>query len=478
MENNNLTGYPSIDKPWLKYYSEEAINATIPKMTMYQYVWENNKDNLSDISLVFYGTRITYDKLFKNIKSAARAFYSMGVRAGDIVTIMSLHTPETITAIYALNYLGAVANMIYMTLSETEIVHTLQKTNSKMFLALDVALERLNAIKNEINIPVVILGVADSMPPYMKLGYALKTKSTKCDFNKWTDFLRFGENKELPPLVLDNSLLAVIVYTSGTTGEPKGVMLSSDNLNSVVLQCCYSGKNYQRGETSLFFLPPFTGYGFAMLHLGLAVGLIMNIILEFDPEKIAQKFNNVKPNRFVAGVAHIDAIMKNVSGDLSYLIDFTGGGEAISVEKEREFNLFLSQHNSPAKYTTGYGMTEFASVVCMQMNHVFKPGSLGIPLPKVIIKIIDTESGKECGFNKIGELCFYAPNTMMGYYKNENAVKEIEYFDEEGRRFLRTGDLGYIDESTYQQLVQAILDTSYMLNAYIKGVVNDNGIED
>ena len=152
------TGYPSIDRPWLKYYSEEAINAPLPECTMYEYIWQHNREHLSDIALRYYGAKISYGQLFDSIKRAAAAFRAMGVKAGDIVTIMSMHTPETIAAIYGLNYLGAVANLVYMTLSPKEIVGTLGNTESKLLLILDAAVEKLDEIKAEIAVPVVVLG--------------------------------------------------------------------------------------------------------------------------------------------------------------------------------------------------------------------------------------------------------------------------------------------------------------------------------
>ena len=108
MQEQKPTGYPSIDKPWLKYYSEEAINAPLPECTIYEYLWENNKDHLDDVAFQYYGTKWTYKHFFDELKKAVLAFYSNGIRSGDIVTIMSMHTPETIVCMYALNYIGAV----------------------------------------------------------------------------------------------------------------------------------------------------------------------------------------------------------------------------------------------------------------------------------------------------------------------------------------------------------------------------------
>lgn len=442
-----LTGYPSIDKPWLKYYSEKAINAPLPTCTMYQYIWENNKDHLSDVALRYYGTEITYRNLFENIIKAASAFYAMGIRAGDIVTIMSMNTPETIYAIYALNYLGAVANMVYMTLVEKEILQTLENTSSKMFLVLDVTLPRIKKIKDSVKIPIVVMGVDNSMPIHMKLGYQMMNRFPKYSFRKWKSFLSMG--KEKPPMADDHAAPAAIVYTSGTTGEPKGVVLSSDSFNTVIKMCNDSGKDYVRGETGLLILPPFFGFGISMLHLCINYGVNSNLWIELTSDAIAKAFQKEKPNRFVGGPAIIDGFLKNVHGDLSYITDFTGGGGALAPEKEEELNAFLSQHGSDVKYTTGYGMTEFASVVCMQQKKSYKKGTLGIPVVHANVKVVNSDTKEELHYDEIGELWFSTPSMMTEYYLNPKETDEILEIDGNGNHWLRTGDLGFVDKDGF-----------------------------
>lgn len=198
MENKNLTGYPSIDKPWLKYYSEEALNAPLPKKTMYQYAFEKNQDNLSEIALVYFGKRITYSKLFENVYYTAKAFVSMGIEEGDIVTIMSMHTPETIYTIYALNYIGATANLVYMTLSENELIQSIENTKSKMLLVLDAVLEKIT--NSKIEIPVIVLPISNSMPFARKAGYLLTTKRVNHNYIMYDSFVKKGLSADIKKL--------------------------------------------------------------------------------------------------------------------------------------------------------------------------------------------------------------------------------------------------------------------------------------
>ena len=174
---HELTGYPSIDKPWLKYYSEEAIQAELPECTVLQYIKNKNTNNLNGIALNYFGNKITYREFFENIDKVAKAFLAIGIRKGDIVTIASMHTPETIYIIYGLNKIGAVANMVYLTLSANEIIENIKSTDSKAFIYFTMIQEKGRIIEKEFpDIITIILDVSDSMPWYLKYPYRLKNK--------------------------------------------------------------------------------------------------------------------------------------------------------------------------------------------------------------------------------------------------------------------------------------------------------------
>lgn len=447
MEEKKLTGYPSIDKPWLKYYTEENINVVIPKTSMYQFAWMSNCENLDECCLEYYGNKITYQEFFVNVRKTATAFYSMGIRKGDIVTIVSMHTPETLYAIYALNYIGAVANMLYMTVSEQEIINSVHKTESKSVMILDLATEKANHLASALSVPVIIMPMADSMPTLIRWMFSLKNKQPKTELQTFWQWIKSADSENEYPECTDSDAIAIIVYTSGTTGSPKGVMLTNGCLNATAVSCQQTGKNYKRGEKFLDSIPPFLGFGISMTHLGICLGFTTQIVLSPDPDEIAKTFIKLKSNRLVYGPRLTDAIIKHVKGNLDFLVEFTGGGEAISLEKERAINIFLNEHNSPTRYTSGYGMTESTSVICLNTNHAYKEGSAGIPLPTVNVKVMDGDI--EQPYNEIGELCFDSPSVMQGYHKEPKATADVLEIDASGNRWLHTGDLGYVDEDGF-----------------------------
>ena len=178
MQEQKLTGYPSIDKPWLKYYSEEAINAPLPECTIYEYLWENNKDHFDDIALNYFDRKITYGELFENIEKAAKAFSALGVKAGDIVVLATVTTPETIYAFYGLNRLGAISNMVDPRTSTEGIKHYISEVDAKLVLTIDAALPKIEKAVVETNVQsIIVVSPADSLPQPKKALFLLSNKS-------------------------------------------------------------------------------------------------------------------------------------------------------------------------------------------------------------------------------------------------------------------------------------------------------------
>lgn len=445
--------YPSKDKPWLKYYKKEAVNAALPERTIWQYVYDNNKDNMKGTALNYYGNKVTYKEFFENVDKAARAFTALGVKRQEIVTIVSMHTPETIYMIYGLNRIGAVANMIYPTSDARAVEKELRATKSGVLVYLSLFEEAVSdrAALNDLHI--IRLDVSDSMPPVMKKLCRLKSKYRipKSEYS-FIKFLRLGKNVELPEVKYKADDTAVIVHTGGTTGVPKGVRLSNLNLNVVALQYSQMGFNFEKNDVSLDMLPPFIGFGISIgMHLPLCLGMEINLWIDLQPEHVVNAVEKIKPRHFISGPVIVACMMKREMRDMSYLSTFGGGGESLTVEQEERLNRYLHKHGFQGDYAQGYGMTELAATVCTDIPSAGRVGTVGIPLPLVNIKIV-AKDDEELSCGEEGEICISSPSMMLGYYNNQEETDRIIKIDDNGEWWIYTGDIGSVDEDGFLHL--------------------------
>ena len=424
----------------------------MPECTVLQYIKNKNTNNLNGIALNYFGNRITYREFFENVDKVAKAFYAIGIRKGDIVTIASLHTPETIYIIYGLNKIGAVANMVYLTLSANEIIENIKSTDSKAFIYFAMIQEKGRIIEKEFpDIKTIILDVSDSMPWYLKYPYRLKNKKDILGKTyRSKNFLSLGEGVVAKEMLYTKSAPAVIVYTSGTTGVPKGVVLSNDNLNAVAEQYSYTTFDFRMGDSFMDMLPPFLGFGISIgIHLPLALGMKTTLWIDIEPDKVVQAFERIKPRHFVSGPVIVNQMLESNIKDMKFLSTFAGGGESLSIEQEKKVNSYLHNKGYNGNYVTGYGMTECCATVCTGMQGFYKEGTLGIPLPKVNMKIIDPENGQERKYGEEGEICFCAPNIMVGYFKNPKETDNIIKVHADGKKWIHTGDRGSVNQDGF-----------------------------
>lgn len=455
--SKELTGYPSIDKPWLKYYSEEAINAKLPECTIYEYLRENNRNNLENIALNYFGCRVTFEKMFNEIEKATRAFCNIGVKQGDIVVMSTVTVPEAVYAFYALNRLGAIANMVDPRTSVEGIKEYITEVNAKFVLVIDVAYSKIKkAIKGTEVKQIIVISPADSLSNMKRLAYNVgeTLKGNLPQHSKlcisWNKFIKDGQNNVPKIAAYKKDVCCVIVHTGGTTGSPKGVMLSNDNINALVCQSVWTGIDMRREHTWLDIMPPFIAYGIGMgLHLPLTIGMETILVPRFDAKKFDELLCKYKPNHIVGVPSYWGTIInskKMEKADLRYIIAPTVGGDSMDVVLEQKANAFLHKHGCSDYITKGYGMTEVCAGVAGTLVENNEIGSVGVPFVKTDIAIFNIMTGEELSYNEMGEICISGPNIMLGYYKNLKATNEIIKVHKDGKKWIHSGDIGYMNE--------------------------------
>lgn len=452
-----LTGYPSIDKPWLKYYSEEAINAKLPECTIYEYLWGNNKDHLDDVALNYFDRKITFGEMFENIEKAAKSFSAIGLKQGDIIIMATVTTPETVYAFYALNRLGVIANMVDPRTSIEGIKEYITEVNAEYVLAIDVVYPKIEkAITGTAVKRVIVTSPADSLPQPKKFLFEFSNKFKKNIpiLNKismrWDEFVAKGESTIPKYVSYQKDACCVIVHTGGTTGTPKGVMLSNENINALVIQSILTGIDMKREHNWMDIMPPFIAYGVGMgLHLPLVIGMETILIPSFDAKKFDELILQHKPIHMVGVPSYWGTIInskKMNNKNLSFIIAPTVGGDTMDVNLEINSNSFLKAHGCSYPITKGYGMTEVSAGVAGTVDANNEIGSVGIPFVMTTISVFDPETGKELSYNEQGEICITGPNTMLGYYNNKVATEEIIKQHKDGLMWVHSGDIGYMNE--------------------------------
>lgn len=468
MEEKKLTGYPSIDKPWLKYYSDEAINSPLPECTIYEYIWNHNKDHLEKPAIKYFGKKRTYAQMFSCIDSASKAFSALGVKQGELVSMCMLTMPETIYSIYGLNKLGAVCNLIEPRTNAELIKDRINAANSRILVVVDVFLPKIIQIVDKTKLEqIIVVPLSESMPVYVAAGFKL-TKGRKIPripadnrFQYWKAFVAKGKNATPIYATYKKDTPAAIIYTGGTTGIPKGALLSNDSMTAMAVQAFYDAPRLYEGERFLEIMPPFIAYGLVFgFFIPFCAGLENTLIPVFEPKKFAELVLKHKPNHVVGVPAFFEGLANSAEvGDqkLDFLMCAITGGDRLLASTEDHINQFFKEHGCKYTILKGYGMTEMGSAATFTATDACNiPGSVGIPTHYTEVKVIDHETGEELGYNIQGELCMTGSTMMLGYYQNDAETNKVMRQHPDGRVWIHTGDIGYITEDGVIYIVDRI----------------------
>ncbi len=465
------------NSPWLKTYKQFDIPTKMEfsKSTLYEKVRETAEKYPTTIAYSYFGTTSTYKKLLHDIDECAYSLKKEGIKSGEVVTICLPNTPEAIIAFYAINKIGAIANMIHPLSSPNEIEHYVTSTNSIMLIAIDLVWSKISDLIEKTPIKkIVLVSVKDSMDLITSIGYFFISKKSKnkivYDYNviHWKDLIR--KNCQIEEyLKMDCKTPAVILHSGGTTGKSKGIILSSYNFNSVAESEIVVCKDLKFGRTILSVMPIFHGFGLgSTIHAPLIVGSTCILLPQFQAKKFGELLKKHRPN-VIAGVPTIyegllsSNALKN--GDLSYLKCAICGGDSLSKSLKVKVDKFFREHNSSCEVRSAFGMTECVSGVTMMPKNSEILEGIGLPCPGSAIKIVEPSTHDEMPFHEIGEICVSGPSVMIGYLNEPKENAAALQIHEDGKTWLHTGDLGYMDEDGYvyykQRLKRMIVSSGY-----------------
>ena len=449
--------YASVAKPWLKYYDQKFIDQTVPECSAFEYVCRQNKNHLTETALSYYGRKITYADLIVNVKKTAAAFRAIGMKKGDIATVVSVMTPEVIYAFYAADMIGATLNLVDPRYSAEGIHEYITEVDSRLLICLNVTYERCHQAAKHTHVErVLVISPADSLPLHLAVGYKMTNPDKnryKSNVIRWKDFIAAGQNQSMNAEPYDPEHACVVVHTGGTTGSPKGVMLTDKDFNSIAQQFGAYEKLFRRGQKLMNIMPPFIAYGYACgVHLPLVLGLTVIIIPNLDPAKLGLLIWKNKPEHMFGVPAHYQQmaaspLLKNK--DLSFIRNYAAGGDAITVGAEQTVNEFLKEHGVEFALAKGYGMTEVSSAATAATGLANKVGSVGIPLVNTVVSVFEPGTETELPIGERGEICISGPAIMKGYYNKPEETAMLLRRHADGRLWAHTGDIGYMDEDGF-----------------------------
>lgn len=452
MTTQNMTGYPSIDRPWLKYYSEEALHAPLPEGSIYDYMAQGKRQRPDRIALDYFGRKISYGRFLDDIDRIANAFYAIGIREGDIVSGIAPCVPEIVCAFYALNKIGAVSDWFDPRTDAGTVQRELAATNAKALLVLEPFANTFADAAKAAGVPHLIgVSVTASLPLLPKLVMSLKAKPKLPQGTiKWNDFLAKGNGvKAQIPTSDAATRLALMEHTGGTTGVPKAVMLTNGNANAVVHQYIHGSTPLSADDSWMTVAFPFTAYALICTHhIPLTVGMCCALCMELDLKKIEAKFIRGRHNHIANTPVSWEQMIRSENlqnADLSFLKNPVVGADTLQPAKEREINAFLKEHGAKCEIVKGYGMTEVCAAVSVCAPPYNRLGSVGIPFLNTTISVFDPDTGDELPYDQQGEICISGPSVMRGYFGHPEETEKVLKQHKDGKLWMHSGDLGHMD---------------------------------
>ncbi|MDD7284687.1 MAG: AMP-binding protein [Candidatus Fimisoma sp.] len=482
MSNENM----NVKTPWISHLGGVPAHLEYFQGSMYDKVASISENYPDYIAYDFMGSKTRYKDFIRKVDECARALAAIGVKEGESVTICMPNAPQAVIMFYAVNKIGAIANMVHPLSGEKEIEFCLKESASVVCLTLDQFYGKFENIRNNIPLRSLILtSIKDALSPIKKKGYYLaegrkiKKVPANAEIVWWEKFLRDGARYHGPfHAVRKSEDPAVILYSGGTTGTMKGILLSNMNFNALSQQIIATNPMFKPGDKMLAVMPIFHGFGLGVcIHSMLASGGRCLLIPRFNPESYAKLLKKHKPN-FIAGVPTLYEALLRIKSldrvDLSCLKGVFSGGDSLSIELKKRFDAFLANHNASIPVREGYGTTECVTASCLTPSHMAKEGSIGLPFPDTFYKIVKPGTEEEVPYGEEGEICLAGPTVMMEYINNPEETANTLRRHKDGLTWVHTGDLGMMDDEGFiyfrQRIKRMIVTSGY--NVYPSRIEN------
>ena len=467
-----------VKTPWKDYMGDVPMHLDYFQGSMFEAVERMAELYPNNIAFDFMGKSTTYKKMVQEIEKCAKSLKTLGVRPGDKVTIAMPNCPQAIYMFYAVNLVGGIANMIHPLSAEKEIEFYLNASESTTAITLDQFYDKFEHIRQNTGIiNIIIASVKDALSRTIRAGYML-TEGRKIQkipedapVIRWKEFMDmsrycFYKNYRVERGYNDP---AVILYSGGTTGTTKGIVLTNGNFNALSQQIIATNPMFRPGDRMLAAMPLFHGFGLGVcVHSMLAQGGRCILIPRFTAKSYAKQIVKYKCN-FIAGVPTLyEALLRLPSmdgADLSSLKGVFSGGDSLSVELKHKVDAFLRAHNAKVQIREGYGTTECVTASCLTPVDTARDGSIGIPFPDTFYKIVRPGTAEEVVPGEEGEICLSGPTVMLGYLDNPKETALVLQRHNDGRIWLHTGDLGKMDEDGFvyfsQRIKRMIITSGY-----------------
>ncbi len=455
------TAAKRVKTPWKKFLGGVPSTLEYFEGSMFEAVEKIAKEYPSGIAFDFMGRSTTYSKMIDEIRKCAKALKTIGVRGGDRVTIAMPNCPQAIYMFYAINLVGGVANMIHPLSAEKEIEFYLNESESVTAITLDQFYGKFESIRQNTKVVnIIIASVKDELSKPIRAGYML-TEGRKIQkipqdapIIRWNDFMKLGKhcfyNYSVSRAADDP---AVILYSGGTTGTTKGIVLTNKNFNALGQQVVAANPMFRPGDKMLAAMPLFHGFGLGVcIHTMLSQGGRCILVPRFTAKSYAKLIVKYKCN-FIAGVPTLyEALLRLPSmegANLSCLKGVFSGGDSLSVELKKKLDKFLYDHSSTIQVREGYGMTETVTACCLTPPHMFKEGSIGLPFPDTYIKIVKPGTEEELPYGEEGEILLSGPTVMKEYMNHPEETAKTLQKQSDGLTWVMSGDLGIMDSEGF-----------------------------